>query len=136
MTARVLACLTLAESGSLTAAELAGRLRGSPASVSKAVAFLDSQGLVRREHGERRREHCTVDDDVRCRTMTAAARSTAHLVETARQGIGVLGSHSPAAARLETIVRVLDFVSESLGRTATQAREILAASTGATSGGI
>ncbi|MFB8240210.1 helix-turn-helix domain-containing protein [Kitasatospora purpeofusca] len=135
MMARVLACLTLAESGRLTAAELARHLQVSPASVSKAVAFLDSQGLVRRERGERRREFYAVDDDVWYRTMMAAARSTAHLVETARQGIGVLGPHSPAAARLENIVRVLDFVSESLGRTATQAREMLAASTGATPGG-
>ncbi|KJY36625.1 helix-turn-helix domain-containing protein [Streptomyces sp. NRRL S-495] len=135
MMARVLACLTLAESGSLTAAELARHLQVSPASVSKAVAFLDGQGLVRRDRGERRRERYTVDDDVWYRTMMAAARSTAHLVETARQGIGVLGSHSPAAARLENIVRVLDFVSESLSRTATQAREMLAASSGATSGG-
>ncbi|WP_328958943.1 helix-turn-helix domain-containing protein [Kitasatospora purpeofusca] len=135
MMARVLACLTLAESGSLTAAELARHLQVSPASVSKAVAFLDIQGLIRRERGERRRERYTVDDDVWYRTMMAAARSTAHLVETARQGIGVLGPHSPAAARLENIVRVLDFVSESLSRTATQAREILAASTAATPGG-
>ncbi|MFJ4799058.1 helix-turn-helix domain-containing protein [Kitasatospora purpeofusca] len=135
MTARVLACLTLAESGSLTAAELARHLQVSPASVSKAVAFLDGQGLVRRDRGERRRERYTVDDDVWYRTMMTAARSTAQLVETARQGLGVLGADSLAAARLETIVRVLDFISESLGRTATQAREILAASTGVSPGG-
>ncbi|MGW8762764.1 helix-turn-helix domain-containing protein [Streptomyces sp. NPDC055815] len=134
MMARVMACLTLAEAGSLTAAELARHLQVSPASVSKAVAFLDSQGLIRRERGERGRERYTVDDEVWYRTMMAAARSTAHLVETARQGIGVLGPHSAAAARLGNIVRVLDFVSE-CGRTAMQAREILRAHTEAISGG-
>ncbi|MEU7514091.1 helix-turn-helix domain-containing protein [Streptomyces sp. NPDC042898] len=125
MMARVMAGLTLAEAGSLTAAELARHLQVSPASVSKAVAFLDSHGLIGRERGERRHERYTVDDEVWFRTMTATARSTAQLVETARQGVDVLGAHSRAAARLEDIARVLDFVSESLNRTAMQAREIL-----------
>ena len=58
MMARVMACLTLSDSGSLTAAELAERLRVSPASVSKAIAFLETQDLVRRfrdEGGRRER---------------------------------------------------------------------------------
>ncbi|GGY11157.1 helix-turn-helix domain-containing protein [Streptomyces tanashiensis] len=135
MMARVMTCLTLAEAGSLTAAELARHLQVSPASVSKAVAFLDSQGLIRRERGERRHERYTVDDEVWYRTMMASARSTAQLVETARQGAGILGSHSRAAARLGDIAHVLDFVSESLSRTAMQAREILRANAEATSGG-
>ncbi|MFD0147976.1 helix-turn-helix domain-containing protein [Streptomyces sp. NPDC055721] len=133
MMARVMAGLTLAETGSLTAAELARHLQVSPASVSKAVAFLDSHGLIGRERGERRHERYTVDDEVWFRTITATARSTAQLVETARQGVGVLGAHSRAAARLEDIARVLDFVTESLNRTAMEAREILRTHAGTTS---
>ncbi|WP_024757199.1 helix-turn-helix domain-containing protein [Streptomyces exfoliatus] len=133
MMARVMAGLTLAEAGSLTAAELARHLQVSPASVSKAVAFLDSHGLIGRERGERRHERYTVDDEVWFRTITATARSTAQLVETARQGVGVLGAHSRAAARLEDIARVLDFVTESLNRTAMEAREILRTHAGTTS---
>ncbi|CAL9638950.1 hypothetical protein SUDANB23_06267 (plasmid) [Streptomyces sp. enrichment culture] len=57
--------------------------------------------------------------------MMASARSTAQLVEMARQGVGVLGSRTPAGARLENIARFLDFVSESLARAAEQARDIL-----------
>jgi predicted transcriptional regulator len=125
MTARVLAGLYTTDAGSLTASELAGALRISPASVSKAVAFLESQGLIRRERDERRRERYVVDDDVMYQSMMASARATAHLGEVARQGVGILGPDTPAAARLENIARFVDFVSESITRAADQAREIL-----------
>ncbi|NEE61741.1 helix-turn-helix domain-containing protein, partial [Streptomyces sp. SID8455] len=84
MMSRVMACLMLTDSGSLTASELARRLQVSPASVSKAIAYLDSQGMVRRERDEGRRERYVVDDDVWYQSMMASARSTARLVETAR----------------------------------------------------
>ncbi|MEU3614064.1 helix-turn-helix domain-containing protein [Streptomyces sp. NPDC006872] len=125
MMARVLASLMLTDSGSLTASELAQRLQVSPASVSKAIAFLDSQGMVRRERDERRRERYVVDDDIMYDSMMASARGTAQVAETARQGVGVLGARTPAAVRLENIARFLDFVSESITRAAEQARDIL-----------
>ncbi|MFI9778593.1 helix-turn-helix domain-containing protein [Streptomyces sp. NPDC051956] len=125
MMARVMACLTLTDTGSLTAAELVQRLQVSPASISKAVAFLESQGMVRRERDERRRERYVVDNDIMYQSMMASARSTAHVVDIARQGVGVLGSGTPAATRLENIARFLDFVSESIARAAEQARDIL-----------
>jgi DNA-binding transcriptional regulator YhcF (GntR family) len=125
MTARTLAGLYTTDTGSLTASELAGRLQVSPASVSKAIAFLESQGLVRRERDERRRERYVVDDDVLYQSTMASARATAHLGEIARQGVSVLGPGTPAAARLENIARFVDFVSESIARAADQARDIL-----------
>ncbi|NLU78451.1 helix-turn-helix domain-containing protein [Micromonospora sp. HNM0581] len=125
MTARTLACLYTTDTGSLSASELVGRLRVSPASVSKAVAFLESQGLVRRERDERRRERYVVDDDVLYESVMASARATAHLGEIARQGVEVLGRGTPAATRLENIARFVDFVSENIARAASQAREIL-----------
>jgi DNA-binding transcriptional regulator GbsR (MarR family) len=125
MMSRVMACLTLTDSGSLTASELVQRLQVSPASVSKAIAFLESQGMVRRERDERRRERYVVDDDIWYQSMMASARSTAQIVETARQGVGVLVPGTPAATRMENIARFLSFVSESIARAAEQAREIL-----------
>lgn len=125
MTARTLANLYTTDAGSLTAAELAGHLQVSPASVSKSIAFLESQGHVRREHDERRRERYVVDDDVLYQSAMASARSTAHVGEIARQGVSVLGPGTPAAARLENIARFVDFVSESITRAADQARDIL-----------
>jgi DNA-binding transcriptional ArsR family regulator len=125
MTARVLVCLYTTDAGSLTAAELVQRLQVSPATVSKAIAFLESQGLVRRERDERRREHYAVDDDVMYQSTVASARATAHIGEIARQGVGVLGPGTPAATRLENIARFVDFISESIARAADQAREVL-----------
>ncbi|WP_020122803.1 GbsR/MarR family transcriptional regulator [Streptomyces canus] len=125
MMARVLTCLYTSDTGSLTAAELVQRLGVSPASVSKAISYLENQGLVRRERDDRRRERYIVDDDVWYQSMIASARGTIQFAETARQGVGVLGRDTPAAVRLENIARFLDFVSESLTRAADQAREIL-----------
>lgn len=125
MMARVLTCLFTTDAGSLTASELVQRLQVSPASVSKAITFLEGQGLVRRERDERRRERYAVDDDVWYQSMVAAARANFQLAETARQGVTVLGSGTPAAARLENIARFVDFVAESIARSAEQARELL-----------
>jgi DNA-binding transcriptional ArsR family regulator len=125
MMARVLACLYITDSGSLTAAELVQRLQVSPASISKAITFLEGQGLVRRERDERRRERYVVDNDVWYQAMVAGARSLGQVIETARQGVGILGSGTPAATRLENIARFLDFVNEGTTRAAEQARDIL-----------
>ncbi|WP_327286221.1 MULTISPECIES: helix-turn-helix domain-containing protein [unclassified Streptomyces] len=125
MMARVLTCLFTTDAGSVTASELVLRLQVSPASVSKAVTFLESQGLVRRERDERRRERYLVDDDVWYQSMMAAARANTQIARTAREGVGVLGRESPAAVRLENIARFVDFVGESMARAAEQARDIL-----------
>jgi DNA-binding transcriptional ArsR family regulator len=125
MMSRVLTCLCTSDSGTLTAAELVQRLQVSPASISKAISYLEEQGLVRRERDDRRRERYVVDDDVWYHSMIASARGTLQVAEVARKGVGVLGPGTPAAARLENIARFLDFVSESLTRAADQAREVL-----------
>jgi DNA-binding transcriptional regulator GbsR (MarR family) len=125
MMSRVLACLYTTDAGSLTASELVAHLQVSPASISKAIAFLESQDLVRRERDERRRDRYVVDDDVWYQSMMVSARAIAQIVETTRQGVGVLGPDTPAATRLENIARFLDFVSESTARAAEQAREVL-----------
>jgi len=125
MMSGVLTCLYTTDAGSLTASELVQRLQVSPASISKAIKFLESQDLVRRERDERRRERYVVDDDVWYQAMIASARSNAQLAETARQGVGILGPDTPAATRLENIARFLDFVGENITRAAEQAREVL-----------
>jgi DNA-binding transcriptional ArsR family regulator len=125
MMSRVLTCLFTTDEGSLTASELVQHLQVSPASVSKAIAFLESQGLIRRERDERRRERYFADNDVWYQSMLATARSNAQLAETARQGVSILGPDTPAAVRLENIARFLDFVGDSITRAAEQAREIL-----------
>ncbi|MEU2250149.1 helix-turn-helix domain-containing protein [Streptomyces sp. NPDC019224] len=124
MMSRVLAALCISDTGSLTAGELSAHLKVSPASVSKAVAFLETQSMVRRQR-EGRRERYVIDDDIMHQSMMASARSTAQVAATAREGVPVLGADTAAGTRLENMARYLDFVSESMERAAEQARDIL-----------
>jgi predicted transcriptional regulator len=104
MAARVLACLVTTDTGALTAAELTHQLRVSPASVSKAIGYLEKLELVRRERDpRRRRERYIIDDDTWLRTWMTSARTNAMLAETAQQGAKVLDTATPAGARLDQI---------------------------------
>ncbi|HEX7302854.1 GbsR/MarR family transcriptional regulator [Lentzea sp.] len=126
MTARALASLYATDSGSLTAAELVAHLQVSPASVSKAMSYLESQGLIGRVRDERRRDRYVVDEgDIWYQSMIASAAGTTQLADAARQGVSSLGPGTRAATRLENIARFLDFVSEAITRAAEQARDIL-----------
>ncbi|BCY15496.1 helix-turn-helix domain-containing protein [Actinoplanes sp. L3-i22] len=125
MMSRVLACLYISDGGSLTAADLVQRLEVSPATISKSIAFLESQELVRRVRDDRRRERYSVDNELWYQSTIASAQANVRLAEIARQGGSVLGPDSPAAVRLMNIARFLDFVSEAIFRSAEQAREVL-----------
>ncbi|MET4923366.1 helix-turn-helix domain-containing protein [Streptomyces sp. PSRA5] len=102
MASRVLVRLFLTDSGGLTAADLVGQLRVSPASVSKAVSYLEGLEMVRRERDPgRRRERYVVDDDVWLRAWTRDTRTTATWADTARRGAGIVGTGTPAGVRLD-----------------------------------
>lgn len=125
MPARVLTCLFLSDSGSFTAAELVERLRVSPASISKAVGYLESLGLVRRERDNRRRERYLIDDDVWYRAWSSSNRSLAMWADAARQGADVLGPATPAGARLRTTSQFFDFVGQDMVKAAEHWRQTL-----------
>ncbi|MEV5506942.1 helix-turn-helix domain-containing protein [Streptomyces orinoci] len=127
MTAAVLACLYTTDTGSLTAAELVQRLRVSPASVSKAVGFLEEQELIRRERDPRRRDRYVIDDDVWFRAMLASARLNAAIADEVRWGAGVMGAGTPAAVRLESMGRFLSQVGEDLAQAAEHWRQVIGA---------
>ncbi|MFE0100514.1 MarR family transcriptional regulator [Streptomyces sp. NPDC059009] len=102
MAARVLSSLFTADSGSLTSAELVQRLRVSPASVSKAIGYLEALALVRREREPRhRRETYRLDDDVWQKAWTTSAHSTERWADAARRGARLLDTSTPAGARLD-----------------------------------
>lgn len=126
MASGVLACLYLSDSGSLTAADLVRRLNVSPASVSKAIGYLEEQRLVRRERDARgRRERYVIDDDVWFQAMVASARGTITLSDVVGDGAEVLGPGTPAGARLLNMSRFLDHVGRDLMRAAEHWRVIL-----------
>lgn len=105
MAARVLASLVTTDAGALTAAELVGRLRVSPASVSKAVGYLEGLELLRRDRDARRRETYSIDDDMWLRTWLTSARTNAMLADTAERGVGILDPGTPAGARMDRMRR-------------------------------
>ncbi|MGC0312821.1 helix-turn-helix domain-containing protein [Kitasatospora acidiphila] len=127
MMAGVLACLYTCDSGSLTAGELAQRLRVSPASISKAVGYLEGQELIRRERDPRgRRDRYVIDEDVWFRAMVASARLNAVLADAAQEGAGLLGADTPAGTRLAEMGWFLGLVGEDLVRSAGHWREAFA----------
>ncbi|MFG2332781.1 MarR family transcriptional regulator [Streptomyces sp. NPDC048604] len=124
MTARVLATLYLTDSGSLSAAELVERLNVSPASVSKAIAQLEQQELLRRERDSRhRRERYVIDADAWFRGWTASARQNAALADFAHAGADTLGAASPAGARLNDIGDFFQHVGQAMLQAAEQWRQ-------------
>ncbi|MEI5100992.1 MarR family transcriptional regulator [Streptomyces sp. PmtG] len=115
MAARVLAGIVTTDSGALTAAELVARLRVSPASVSKAVQYLERLDVVRRERVPAgRRERYVIDDDVWLRTWLTSARTHAMVADTVQAGVEVLGPDTPAGARLSAMGRFFTSLSDDM----------------------
>lgn len=114
ITARIMACLYITDSGGRTSAELVRRLRVSPASVSTAVRLLEEQELIRRERDSGRRERYVIYDDVWMRATIASVRANDALVTAAEHGVEVLGCDTPAGARLDEMRRFLDYISREM----------------------
>jgi hypothetical protein len=115
MPAAVLCCLLTSESSGLTAAELVERLQVSPASISKAVSYLEILG-IRREPGPGRRIRYVIDDDVWFRAWRHNSRSYTSLANIAHEGAELLDASTPGARRLRQMERFLmlihDYVDE------------------------
>ncbi|MGY4973333.1 helix-turn-helix domain-containing protein [Streptomyces nigrescens] len=128
MMARVLACLLVTDSGTLTAADLVQRLRVSPASISHAVTFLEQQGMLTRERAPGgRRERYVIDDEIWLRSTLAAVQMNDALVAVSRRAAEILGVATPAGARFESSAEFLLLVSESLQKVMEQWRQSRAA---------
>jgi len=104
MAARVLARLYTADSRSLTAAELVDALRVSPASISKAIGYLEQVGMLHREPDPRRRlQHYVMAEDVWQKAWQISSSTNANWAETAAEGVELFGSDSPAGRRLSVM---------------------------------
>ncbi|GEB57018.1 GbsR/MarR family transcriptional regulator [Streptomyces gardneri] len=119
MMARVLAALFTTDSGSLTSAELVRRLHVSPASISKAIGYLETQALVKRERDDHSRaERYAIDDDVAFQSIMAGARNQTQIAEACKTAARKLGTTTPAGARLENTSQFLLHVIDDLVRSA------------------
>nr|WP_245204786.1 MarR family transcriptional regulator [Kitasatospora sp. RG8] len=115
MAAKVLVCLLVTDSGALTAGDLVQQLGVSPASVSHAVAFLEQQGLLRRERvpGERR-ERYVIDGEIWLRSTVAAVQMHRALVTELRTAAEALGPATPAGTRFGDSAEFLTLMSGTL----------------------
>ncbi len=117
MPARVFVALLVTDSGRLSAAELAGMLRISPAAVSGAVRYLIQLGLVHKERvpGSRRDYYRMPgnmwDDLIRMRDQVMGRWSA-----LVREGIDLVGADSPAGERMAEQAAFLDFATKELSQ--------------------
>ncbi|GGT19694.1 helix-turn-helix domain-containing protein [Nonomuraea spiralis] len=125
MPARVLAGLLSSEHGALTAAELVHRLQVSPASVSKAVTYLEGIRLLRREKSGRRELYST-DDDVWFEACVGVTQVCEVWAGSARRGAALFGG-TPAGRRLDEVGRYFECVGADMNEAAERWRQVFTA---------
>ena len=115
MPARLFAALLASDSGTMTARELAGLLRISPAAISGAVRYLTQVNLVSREHAPgSRREHYRVHSDVWYEAMARRDRVLSRCEQSLRDGIELLGRDTGAGARMAETLAFFEFIQAEL----------------------
>jgi len=128
MPARVFAALLGSDSGSMTAAELSGRLQASAAAVSGGVRYLIGVGMVSREgQPGSRRHHYRIPDNVWDEVVTGRDRVINRWTAVLREGIELVGRDTPAGARMADSVQYFEFVSAELPRVLARWQEYRAA---------
>ncbi|MFG2822090.1 GbsR/MarR family transcriptional regulator [Kitasatospora sp. NPDC048365] len=115
MPARIFTALLAADTGRLTAAELADRLRVSPAAVSGAVRYLTQVNLVSREReAGSRRDRYRVHENAWYEATVSRDQALTRWEGSLREGIEVLGPGTPAGARLAESLAFFAFLREEL----------------------
>src|SRR3569833_3307783 len=115
MSARVFAAVHGTDTGRLTAAELAERLRGCPAAVSGAVRFLLRFNMIRRERAPgSRRDVFIVEDDSWYEASLNRDEVITRWQTKKREGIETLGADTPAGRRMAETLAFFEFIREEL----------------------
>lgn len=117
MPARVFVTLLATDSGRLTAAELAERLRVSPAAISGAVRYLTTVQLISREREPgSRRDQYVVHDDIWYEATLRREGILAAWEDRLREGLDALGADTPAGTRVAESLAFLEFLREEMPR--------------------
>jgi predicted transcriptional regulator len=112
MPARVFVALLLADSGRLSAAELAATLQISPAAVSGAVRYLIQTGLVHKERVPgSRRDYYRMPGNLWDHLLRSRDQVMSRWAAMVREGIDLVGPDTPAGARLAEQAAFLDFAT-------------------------
>jgi DNA-binding transcriptional regulator GbsR (MarR family) len=115
MAARAFAALLGTHSGSLTAAELGGLLRASPAAISGAVRYLAQVNLVVKERvpGSRRARY-RLEEDVWYRAFVEREQLLARWEVVLDDGARLLGESTPAGQRARESQQFMAFLRREL----------------------
>jgi DNA-binding transcriptional regulator GbsR (MarR family) len=115
MTARVLAALLFTEQPTMTAGELAERLRASSGAISSAVKMLTSVGLVERVPAPTsRRDHYRLRDNAWAIQYTNQNEVTSAVLKAAETGIAATEDGSLARQRLTQMRDFYNFLFEEI----------------------
>ena len=115
MASRVFACLLSSEDGSLSSAQLAERLRISPAAVSGAVRYLSQVHMVSREREPgSRRELYRVHENIWYEALLDRDQILGRWVKTLRAGEESLGPDTRAGGRIRDTYDFLEFMQKEL----------------------
>lgn len=128
MAARVYAALMVADSGQLSAAELAERLGVGASAISGAVKYLVQVRLVERgrEPGSRH-DFCRIHEHTWSHFISQSDPVLVQVQAGADEGIAVLGLDSPAGRRLDETRRFFAFLREEIKQSMAKWRRIQAA---------
>lgn len=115
MPSRVFACLLVSRDGALSSADLAERLRISPAAVSGAVRYLSQVRMVSREREPgSRRERYRLLPDVWYEAIASRDTNLLRWVGTLKEGARTAGEDGPAGQRLAETAEFLQFLVDEL----------------------
>jgi DNA-binding transcriptional regulator GbsR (MarR family) len=115
MASRVFACLLASRDGSLSSAQLAERLRISPAAVSGAVRYLSQVHMVSREREPgSRRELYRVHENVWYEALLDRDQLLTRWTSTLRAGEKALGPDTRAGRRVRDTYDFLEFMQQEL----------------------
>jgi DNA-binding transcriptional regulator GbsR (MarR family) len=113
--ARMFAALLSADSGRLTAAELAEQLKASPAAISGGARYLIQTEMIHRERDPgSRRDHFRVLDNVWYQTISQRDQLMLRWAALMREGMAAVGPATPAGARLTESAEFLEFMQQEL----------------------
>jgi predicted transcriptional regulator len=112
ISARVLAALHVSDSGRLTAAELGGMLRISPAAVSGAVRYLTALGLVHKQRVPgSRRDYYRMPPNVWEEVVRMQSQVLVRWAKILAEGVEVVGPDTPAGERMAQYAAFFEFVN-------------------------
>ncbi|MFB7251985.1 MarR family transcriptional regulator [Microbacterium sp. NPDC056234] len=115
MPARIFASLVTTTADSMAAADLVRALGVSPASVSKAIGYLEGMELVERDHDPgSRRERYRVGSDIWTRAVRADSDAHADVADASSRGIAFFGADSAPGIRLAQMGRFFGELTDQL----------------------